>query len=69
MSVRSKHCEMHCLPFLLRLDQWASCVRLNKSECRVFLGHDNLAQCYRLGEEGLESGPAEKNLGVLVDSS
>jgi len=32
------------------------------------LGHNNSMQCYRLGEEWLESRPVEKDLGVLVDS-
>jgi len=54
-----------------RLDQWAeaSCVSVNKARCQVLhLGHNKPMQHCRLGEEWLESCPAEKNLGVLVDS-
>jgi len=55
-----------------RLDGWAevNCVRLNKAErCWLLhLGHNNPMQCYKLGEEWLESCPAEKDLGMLVDS-
>ncbi|KAK4815376.1 hypothetical protein QYF61_001364 [Mycteria americana] len=47
-----------------RLDRWAevNCMRFNKAKCKQPM------QCYRLGEEWLESRPAEKDLGVLVDS-
>jgi len=47
-----------------RLDQWdeENCVRF---KCRVLpLGQNNPMQCYRVGEEWLESCPAEKYLGV-----
>jgi len=53
-----------------RLDRWANtnCMRFNKAKCWVLhLGHNNPTQCYRPGEEWVESCPVEKNLGVLVN--
>ncbi|KAK4821032.1 hypothetical protein QYF61_012197 [Mycteria americana] len=44
-----------------------NCMRFNNATCQVLhLGHNNPMQCYRLGEEWLESCQAEKDL--LVDS-
>ncbi|KAK4831295.1 hypothetical protein QYF61_016765, partial [Mycteria americana] len=54
-----------------RLDRWAqaSCMRFNKAKCRLPpLGRDNPVQRYGLGEERLESCPAEKAPGVSADS-
>jgi len=53
-----------------RLGQWAKakCMRFNKAKWQVLpLGHNNPMQRYWLGEEWLESCPAEKDLGVLVN--
>jgi len=53
------------------LDRWAKAntMRFTVAKCCVLhFSHNNPMQHHRLGEEWLESCPAEKNLGVLVDS-
>ncbi|KAK4816598.1 LOW QUALITY PROTEIN: hypothetical protein QYF61_018646, partial [Mycteria americana] len=50
---------------------WATIngMKFNKNTCQILhLGQSNAGHKYKLGEEWLESSPAERDLGVLLDT-
>jgi len=55
-----------------RLEHWATIngMKFHKMKCQILhLGWSNARHICKLGEEWLESSPAERDLGLLVESS